>query len=63
VVLFGIKLVGLVDVKPPIVPSLFNERRLCGGETRHDTSLVFDHTAREIVSPETHMIPSPQAIF
>jgi hypothetical protein len=38
-VLFRIKLVWLVDVKPSIVASLLDERRLGGGETRHDHPL------------------------
>ena len=31
VILFRVKLVGLVDVEPPVVARLFNERRLGGG--------------------------------
>ena len=40
VVLFRVKLVGLMDVNLPIVTRLFNERRLGGGETRHRTLII-----------------------
>jgi hypothetical protein len=64
VVLFGVKVVRLVDVKPPVMASLLNERRLGGGETRHNHPYHFDHTAREIVHPsKPRVIPAPQAIF
>src|SRR5689334_14713944 len=37
-VLLRVKVVGLVDIEAPILASLFNERCLRGGETRHETS-------------------------